>query len=281
MMSLASILIASVGRWEELEHAIESGLQQNCPSIEMIVYINGGDQAAVDKFTKRYPSVQFHQTREKIGVLKARNFLARQAQGQFLVFLDDDAYFLNRRSIREAVDYLNQHQEVGVVAFQILSKDGVEWGSGESRFVMPYHGAASIIRKSTWQSIGGYPDYLFGYGVEESDFSLSVLKRGGKIFFNPAWQAFHTRSPIQREHYFASLFANRLAFFITRSPAWLAFPALIRGMIMNIPQAIQEHAVDDYFKGFGYFLSRFFQLWKLRRPVSLKLIRTFRPLRMR
>ena len=92
---LVSVIIATIGRSNGLPRAVRSVINQSWQNFEVIVVDNGPNSCkmllsewAVD------PRVRYMQIPAGSGACRACNHGVREARGDFIVFLDDDDYFL-------------------------------------------------------------------------------------------------------------------------------------------------------------------------------------------
>jgi GT2 family glycosyltransferase len=129
-----------------------------------------------------------------LGVTAARNQLAAEANGDVLVFLDDDAVFVS--SVADVVrDWFDNERQLGASAFQIRRRDGhiepSEWPFrgppgevGVARASAYFVGGACAVRRSAMSDVGGYDERFF-YSTEEIDLSFRLLGDGWTIAYQP------------------------------------------------------------------------------------------------
>ena len=195
-----SVVIPSSGR-NTLRRTLASLEKQTLHSdrFEVLVVFDGGpDQQLVklDMDVTPYRLSTFSQPRS--GAAKARNYGARQSQGDLLIFLDDD--------VRAEPDLLerhfNFHQNADslAVAFGRVPIDPASpntflrrWieGSQEKYFkkcetgmdASPFYfcSANFSIRKDSFFKVDGFDESFHGYGWEEADLGVR-LKRAGFRF---------------------------------------------------------------------------------------------------
>ncbi|MCE7055295.1 glycosyltransferase family 2 protein [Algoriphagus sp. AGSA1] len=114
IQGLVSVIIPTHGRPKFLVKSIESVLNQNYPSIELIVVDDNGKDDAVQLETAKVistfqekASIEYIIHEENCGGGVARNTGAKAAKGEFLTFLDDDDEYEPARVARQ-VEFLQQ-----------------------------------------------------------------------------------------------------------------------------------------------------------------------------
>lgn len=199
---LASILIGTRNRVEPLIRCLESVKTQTYENIEVVVLDDASDTEICKALQGRFSDQRLRWMRSETpsGVAGARNKLIQRAQGEILIFLDDDAFFEDQECIERAVSYFGENPEVGIIAFQIILR-----GRDEGKLQVPfsrrarkkdprltdrhgsasyYVGAAHAVRKQVFDRCGLYQHNLV-YGHEELDLSYAAIQRGFRILYVP------------------------------------------------------------------------------------------------
>lgn len=90
---LVSVIIRSIGR-EQLQEALDSVALQTYPNIEVVVVnAKGGDHPPLDDRCGRFP-LRVVNTGGSLSRSRAANEGLRETRGEYLIFLDDDDWFL-------------------------------------------------------------------------------------------------------------------------------------------------------------------------------------------
>ncbi|OQK16704.1 hypothetical protein AU255_02005 [Methyloprofundus sedimenti] len=177
------------------------------------------------------------------------------AQGEYILILDDDSCPLSLVGIDHALQSLDQHPDIGVIAAHIQMPDGKpQWSwhlpvsdvFSRSPFFI---GCGFIIRRDLFAKIGWYPEDFFLY-QNEIDVSFQVRLHGYDIFYDPACIIVHRGIPSQRPGW-------RRVFFPTRNTLWLirryypqpqASYLILSRMVIGLTRAIRFNEVATYFK---------------------------------
>lgn len=144
---------------------------------------------------------------------KARNDGARKAKGKYLVFLDNDVT-VKKGFLDKAINYLNQHPQVGAGLLKLLRSGTNKFDSaGElittngflverarraedkgqfdrDEVIFSGKGAGLVINKKVFEQIGGF-DENYVYYWEEPDLLWRVWQAGYEVRFLWMAKAYH------------------------------------------------------------------------------------------
>jgi glycosyltransferase involved in cell wall biosynthesis/GT2 family glycosyltransferase len=129
-----------------------------------------------------------------LGVTRGRNLLARTASADVVVFLDDDAAFVNGDASTIA-DAFARRADLGVLAFLVRRADGhvesAEWpfrgkphDIERPRPAAYFLGGACAVRRDAFLAAGGYDESFF-YSTEEVDLAFTLARHGFAIEYSP------------------------------------------------------------------------------------------------
>ena len=114
-MPRVSVVISTHNRWDYLQQAIRSVLDQTFHDLELIV-VDDGSQDATAEGVPAIPDARIRYLRQDRGERsRARNHGMEAAGGEFVALLDDDDLFLPEKTERQ-VEVLDSHAEVDLVA---------------------------------------------------------------------------------------------------------------------------------------------------------------------
>lgn len=234
---LVSVLIASRNRPDELAKAIRSVLAQDYAStFEIVVLDDDSDTPLEQQIAPGLMSdrVRWLRSDSPSGVSGARNRLVDSANGDLLVFLDDDAWFVGADELQKIERTFDSHPELGVLAFKIHLG---EVGSGElqvpftrralsadlqladrAQQVSYFVGAGHAIRREVFERCGPYPEE-FVYGHEELDLSYRAIDSGFTLLYDPSIEIVHAPAASQVAGGSKKRFES---YYVTRNRLWLA-----------------------------------------------------------
>jgi glycosyltransferase involved in cell wall biosynthesis len=175
------------------------------PNWETVLVVQNPNQLAWQGETYKHlaqrENFRFEELQSK-GVAKSRNRAIDLAQGEYLIFSDDDISF-SATGLQEAIDYLDANPRVSLLLGQATDESGVlrkqypsqmtKLGSFNSARAATYE---MIIRVADIRRLGVRFDEDFGAGAknylgDEYIFVVDLLRAGGKAVFAPITLAQH------------------------------------------------------------------------------------------
>ena len=160
-----SVIISTYNRRRFLEQAIDSILMQDYPNVEIIVSDDAStDQTCtfIEQLLKKENKVIYTRNNKNIGPsLTRRNACSQHADGQFVVFLDDDDYLINSNYLSQAIEFHMLHQSASFVAANVLIEN-----TREEYFSLYELGLEGIFNKY---------DYFLNLGKGGSPKPISTL----------------------------------------------------------------------------------------------------------
>lgn len=145
---------------------------------------------------------------ENLRFLRNCNHAARQARGQYILFLNNDTQ-VQPNWLAPLVELIERDPRIGLVGSKlvypdgrlqeaggILWRDGSAWNYGNrSDPALPEYnyvkeadyisGASIMIRRALWEEIGGFDERFAPAYCEDSDLAFTVRKLGYKVMYQP------------------------------------------------------------------------------------------------
>jgi glycosyltransferase involved in cell wall biosynthesis len=180
---LASVVIATRNRRDELREAVRSALGQSVP-VEVVVVDDGSTDGTPDMLAREFPDVRVHVADEPRGAVVQRNRAVAYARAPIVFGLDDDAVYTSPETVAQTLrDF--EHPRVGAVAIPYVDRlrDGTvlerhRAPAADGVYVTPvFIACAFAARRDLYLRLGGMREVIFQYG-EERDFCLRLLDAG-------------------------------------------------------------------------------------------------------
>ena len=196
-----------------IREALSSVLADADEDLELIAADDGstdGTAAVLAEFAAGDARVVLLSTETPTGPARTRNLCARHAHGEFLVIMDADDVNLPGR-IQNQVEFLEAHPDVGVVggSIEMIDENGdflgtrtYPGGDADIRRVLlkvtPFAHPATAIRRTVFESVGGY-DPTLDY-AEDLDlwFRLGKITQFANLQRPVLRYRFHRRSTTSR-----------------------------------------------------------------------------------
>ena len=245
---LISVIIPNKDHIKDLELAISSLYSGNYKNIEIIICENNSTEKETFEY---YDSLR---TNEKIKIVKyegifnyskINNFASKFANGEYLLFLNNDIEMINKNSLHEMISYLKR-DDVGAVGAKLLYKDksyqhaGVVIGIGgiadhlfkgindsdhtymnRAQMVQDLNAvtaACLMTKKSVFDKVNGFDEGL-RVAFNDIDLCLRIRKVGYLIVYNPYSSFFHYESKsrgLEDTPEKVKRFNNEFAYFVKR-----------------------------------------------------------------
>jgi GT2 family glycosyltransferase/SAM-dependent methyltransferase len=228
----ASIVILA---WRQREHLLEClrSLRESPADVafEVIVVLNAASEAVEDALRSNVEGARFIKSGVNLGFAGGCNLGASASRGDFVVFLNDDA-IVEPGWLDWLVRCADANPNAGAVGSCILFPDGriqevgsVIWNDGSTmpvgrnldgesltwHFVRPvdYSSACSLlVRRTTWDAVGGMdPEFHPAY-YEDVDLCLSIHALGQQVLFEPRSRVRHHESVSSDSRYKSFLFGR-------------------------------------------------------------------------
>jgi GT2 family glycosyltransferase len=174
---------------------------------EIVVVDNGSVDNSADAIAGAYPDIKLIVNPVNSGA-PAWNLGFDKAAGNYFIIIDDDSNV--ESGLDEALQYLDEHPKVCVLALNVVNgpytSDIYGWQDGQQ--VVGFIGCGAILRRETYQKIGGYADWIFLYG-NEWEYGLRSLGAGYEMRYFEKCKVNHRASKINRTNKRLKVFCTR------------------------------------------------------------------------
>lgn len=181
---------------------------------EIILVDNNSQDGSVAFARKNFPQVTLIENHRNLGFAKGNNLGVQHAQGTFILFLNNDTVL--NTDLLQAIKILEKDLSVGIVGAKMIGRNN-EYRLSAGHFPEPVRlisfsslydtsgwlavgdfsgfqddfvrvdwveGSFQLLRKSTWERVGGMDENYFLY-VEDVDFCRSVKELGYSTVYCP------------------------------------------------------------------------------------------------
>ena len=196
------------------------------PNYEVILVDNDTGDAQALKLMRHYPVTRIYLP-NPFNFSRANNLAARRADGEYLVFLNNDTEIISREWLDHLLYYAEQ-RDVGAVGALLLHDDGSVQHAGVilgmrgtadhsmrgfraksdgyagslscAREVSAVTAACMAVRKSTFVEVGELNEHFFSI-YQDLDFCLRLRERGLRIIWTPQAVLLHHESLSRQSYY--------------------------------------------------------------------------------
>lgn len=259
MEKLISVIILNWNGADYLSDCLDSVMAQDYDPLEIIVVDNGSTDRSVQMVKSRYPKVKLIPNTANLGFAKGNNVGLREAKGEYLVILNNDAE-LDPRCISEMKRAIEKDPGFGSCASRIYLKfeenlldaagiaicpDGLSIGRGRLENGDAYDreeevffasGCCMMCRREMLEDLKvgvQYFDESFFMYADDTDLGWRARLRGWRCIYAPDAKAYHLHSAS------SDSYSPLKAFLVERNRIWvqakcLPFPVMVHGQFYTI-----------------------------------------------
>ena len=179
---LVSVCIANFNGIDVIEACISSVLEQvGAPEVEIIVHDDASTDGSADLVAEHYPQVRLVRSTNNVGFCVSNNRMVAQAQGEYLLLLNNDATLLPdalATLLRSAIA-IERPAILGLPQYDAQTGQLIDMGCLLDPFVNPVPnldperhdvgmviGACLWIPKLLWDELDGFPEWFESIGED-------------------------------------------------------------------------------------------------------------------
>ncbi len=280
MTPLATVVITTRNRKDELRGAIASALTQDVP-VEVLVIDDGSTDGTPEMVAAEFPAVRLDRSPASRGYIVQRNRAADLAAAPVIVSIDDDARFTDPGTVRQALAELAPAR-AGALAMPFINinqspqvyQRAPDAGGFYAR--QWFIGTAHAIKRDVFKQLGGYREFFYSQ-VEEFDFALRLLDAGYVVRVGSTKPVEHLQSPrrVQRQivHYGER---NRILLSSLNAPLGRVPMDWGRTVTQGLCRSMKQGFMLAAATGLGRGMVESLRYWPQRRPVSRQTYRRWR-----
>ena len=268
----ASFVLVNYNRKKELLITIAKTkdiIKNSIWDYEIVVVDNASTDGSAEAVKAEHPDVVLIENKVNTGA-PAWNLGFARAQGEYFIIIDDDSHVVS--GLDEAFDHLDKKTDIGILALNVTTGPYTsdDWGWKDGQDIVGFIGCGAIFRKSVYDKIGGYADWIFLY-ANEWDLGIRSIDAGYRVEYFANCKVNHRTSKVHRS-------TKRLRVLCTKHELGIIykhFPKsrwkyLFRVVVNNL-----KTFKKGEFKETWYNIIGFYEFFKMRKsltytPVSLK-----------
>ena len=267
-MAKVSIVCVTYNRRELLLSCLRSCVRQDYPQLEILALVNGSEDGSSEAVAQEFPQVRRLETHRNLGVFPALNIAIANTDGDYIMMMDDDAYFKSNDAITKLLAALIDDSTLGAVTCNLEgpSEQPVETDRYLSVFTT---GFTMVPRKVFTDWVGYFPDLFFRSAGETYvcttlwEMGKTVKRLSGVRMYHE--RAMHGRS--DRDWKFYGL-RSQILCAVMREPWYLLVPSLLSKAIKSLFQFISWGHFLNWFRAWWSATANLPEAFRLRRPIS-------------
>lgn len=208
--------------------------------VQIIVVDNSAPETGVTLRGLLPEDVVLIENPQNLGFSRGNNQGILTSTGEYILILNNDA-FVNALSLQTGVQYMEEHQDVGIWAPRLTSEDGrqqisvsrfpslkglfaayvlawnYDWYSDLSSFLAPRQvdmaiAACWLLRREVVTRVGLF-DEAFFFNVEDADYCKRVRHAGFSVAYDPCCSVIHLVGKSQNERSWTNLHGSLIIYF--------------------------------------------------------------------
>ena len=220
-MTKISIIIPHYNNYQILNDCLKSLYDSELHDSEIIIVNNKSTDDSIEKIKNQYPYITIISTTKNKGYAGGCNYGAREANGELLVFLNNDTE-VDKNWLNPLIQLLDSNPKIASVQPKIINKNNpkvFDYAGASGGFIDKYcypfsrgrifntiesddgqynnikkifwaSGTGFVTRKSIFKKIGGFDETLFAH-MEEVDYHWKCQLNGYEIYVNPNSIIYH------------------------------------------------------------------------------------------
>jgi len=203
VMPKVSVIMPVCNGERLIRSSLSSVLEQTYKDLEIIIV----DDASIDRsvktvqqFVRSHPRerIRLTQLRRRLGTCAARNIVCKEAQGDYLAFLDQDDRW-NPGKLELQTRYLDQHEECAMVFGDLDTRDSSGYrldftacqnskhspSWDDILMLHPIYPSGSLVRKETFWEVGGFDSsFAMSGAYGDQELNLRIREKSPIIFMD-------------------------------------------------------------------------------------------------
>jgi GT2 family glycosyltransferase len=276
---LVSIVIVTHRRRRLLFRCLESCLRQDYPHIEIVVLLNPADPEAEMVIREKMPQVKIIRSHRNLGAFPAKNLAIANSDGDYIMIVDDDAYFLSTDVISRLRRAYEVEPELGAVTCNIEGPRE-RTISGEDRYIHVFKDGFTMMPRQVYTEwVGYYPD-LFFRSAGEMYLCAALWNLGRRVKCLVEARMFHDLAEEGRSDQdwkFYGIRSQALCV-VLREPWFIAPFSLASKFLKSFINHLRWRRLLTWFKAWWSFATHLPEVLPDRRPVTWRTYKLLRRL---
>jgi GT2 family glycosyltransferase len=267
-MTKVSIVCVTYNRRDLLLQCLRSCVAQDYPALDILVLVNASEDGTEEAIKRECLQARVIRTHQNLGFFPALNIAIANTSGDYIMMMDDDAYFKSDDAITRMVEAFTIEPTLGAVTCNL--EGPTETPIESDRYISVFTtGFTMVPRKVFTEWVGYFPDLFFRSAGET--YICTTLWEMGKRVKRLAdvrmhhERALHGRS--DRDWKFYGL-RSQILCAMMREPWYLLIPSLLSKAVKSLFQFIRWGHFTTWFSAWFSAFINLSEAFRLRRPIS-------------
>ncbi len=250
---------------------LKTCVEQNYPDIEIVVVVNPSSDGTEQAIQERFPQAKLIRTHKNIGFFPALNLAIANSNGDYIMTVDDDAYFMDKGAIAGLVSAFQKEPILGAVTCSLEGPHEKPLETSDRYIDVFTTGFTMLPREVFTEWVGYYPD-LFFRSAGETYLCTRLWELGHPVKRLANVRMYHEHAMQGRSDWdckFHNLRSQVLCA-LMRDPWYFVVPHLLSIEFKSFLQYLREGHFWTWISAWISALYHFPQALCYRRPISGK-----------
>lgn len=267
MTSVVSVVCITYNRRDLVLRCLESCVGQDYPRLEILAVVNGSNDGTEEAIRRRFPEVKMIRIHRNIGFFPALNIGIANTCGDYVMVVDDDAYFMNRCALGRLVKAFSDEPALGAVTCNLEGPS--ETPVSRDCYIPVFTTGFTMLPKRVFTEwVGYYPDVFFRSGGET--FVCTMLWDLGKPVKRLCdARMYHLRAMEGRSDWDWNFYGLRSQILVAvmREPWYLIGPSLASKGGKSLVDCLRGGHFRTWVSAWMSAMLYLPEAWSLRRPI--------------
>jgi GT2 family glycosyltransferase len=265
-----AVLCVTHERPELLRKSVRSCVAQSYPCLEIIAVINPADEASERAVREEAPTSKIIRTHRNLGFFPALNLALANSDAEYVMIIDDDAWFLADDALDRLVDEFSRDPALGAVTCNLEGPHETPITGGD-QFIRAFTtGFTMMPRKVVTDWVGYFPDVFFR-SAGETFVCASLWDQRRPVKRVEKVRMYHglvQQGRSTNDWRFHSL-RSQILCAVMREPTWWLGPVLASKFVKSFIYAIKKRDLHIWLHAWSSSLLHLPDAIRFRKPVSL------------
>ncbi|MBN1274145.1 MAG: glycosyltransferase family 2 protein [Candidatus Aminicenantes bacterium] len=287
---LVSYIIITRNRFDKCLKVLRNVFSQDWPAKNIVLIDDDSSCPLSEHVERKYPEVTLVKNKKRLGIPESRNVGIQKASGDVLIFIDDDALFIEKYSTAEIVRIFKENPKAGILSLAVLDMGSGDYGRKEIprkdkkvpddlSEIAYFTGTGFAIKRDILEKTGIF-DGTFFAANEELDLSYRVLKAGYHIYYLKKVKVLHDSTPENTLKWFEPYYTFRNRVIVALR--YLPFPYHVLHIIFWTFHSFSKAVYGKKWNEFWRALKDVYPMWKRdplkRYPMDRNLVKKIKSL---
>ena len=253
--TVGAVVLSQGTRMAELVRCLDGLRAQKDVELDILVVGNGWEPTGIGDGLRTLALP------ENLGIPEGRNVGAREVRGQFICFIDDDAWIDDPLLLSKMADEFARRPKTATVQPHMCDENGVTMRRWVPRLLTsnpsrPGPGftiaeCMFVVRREAFDQAGGWPGHFF-YGHEGIDLAWRLRDHGWDVYYAGNLEAHHpATSPARHAVFYRHNARNRVWIARRNLPAPVLVLYLFNWTLVTLARLVRTpSAIPTWVKGF-------------------------------